>query len=57
MITIGKGGKRMCFRPTTAMKATTCPKCGAINPSMAKFCLKCKTPLEEDKKEDNKKEE
>lgn len=36
----------MCFRPTTVAKPKKCPKCNAINPAMAKNCIKCKEPLE-----------
>ncbi|UWG98958.1 hypothetical protein LPY66_09265 [Dehalobacter sp. DCM] len=49
----------MCFRPTAAAKAKNCPACGALNPGMAKTCVKCKAPLEdapaaEQKNEENK---
>lgn len=37
----------MCFRPATAAAPRTCSNCGAINPSMAKQCLKCKTLFED----------
>ncbi|MFA6808445.1 MAG: hypothetical protein WCR27_05580 [Eubacteriales bacterium] len=35
----------MCFRPPTAGKPKKCPQCGAVNPSMAKTCIKCKADL------------
>ncbi|CEP66578.1 Zinc-ribbon domain [Moorella glycerini] len=39
----------MCFRPPIAARPIKCPKCGAINPVVAKVCSKCQTPLEEKK--------
>lgn len=50
----------MCFRPPSAGKGVKCPGCGAVNPSIAKKCVKCKTDLsqvkEENSKEENNKE-
>lgn|GEM_PF-3064862 len=37
----------MCFRPAAAAVPTKCPNCGALNPPIAKTCLKCKTDLTE----------
>ncbi|NLI93812.1 MAG: hypothetical protein GX434_16950 [Peptococcaceae bacterium] len=46
----------MCFRPPSAGKAIKCPSCGALNPSIAKNCVKCKTDLSQAKEEMNKEE-
>lgn len=35
----------MCFRPPTAQKPLKCPACGAVNPPIAKECIKCKAKL------------
>ena len=54
----------MCFRPPSVGKPIKCPSCGALNPNIAKNCVKCKTDLtslkeenkegsKEEKKEDN----
>lgn len=45
----------MCFRPPSVNKPIKCPACGAINPAIAKTCLKCKADLTAVKKEENKK--
>ena len=37
----------MCYRPATAAKANKCPNCGALNPPIAKTCIKCKVSLTE----------
>ncbi len=39
----------MCFRPPSAGKAVKCPQCSALNPAIAKNCIKCKTDLTEAK--------
>lgn len=44
----------MCFRPPTAGKPVKCPSCGAVNPSVAKACIKCKADLTQLKGEENK---
>lgn len=35
----------MCFRPPQAQKLRKCPECGALNPGIAKTCVKCKAEL------------
>ena len=44
----------MCYRPAAAAKASKCPNCGALNPPIAKTCLKCKTDLTVTKTEPEK---
>lgn len=46
----------MCFRPTAAAKARNCPKCGAINPAIAKKCIKCNTSFEDNLKHQKEKD-
>jgi ribosomal protein L40E len=41
----------MCFRPPSASKPKKCPNCDALNPPIAKNCVKCKSALTEEKKE------
>ena len=41
----------MCFRPPSAGKPIKCPSCGALNPSIAKNCVKCKADLSAAKEE------
>lgn len=43
----------MCFRPPTAGKPVKCPQCGAINPGVAKNCIKCKADLSQVKNSDD----
>lgn len=41
----------MCFRPPTPSKPIKCPDCGALNPTVAKKCVKCKADLSPAKEE------
>lgn len=46
----------MCFRPPTVGKPVNCPQCGAVNPGIAKTCIKCKADLTKIKDNDDSKD-